>query len=292
MHHVFPGGWIWILRFANGLTSAGAAVTDRLAANLRLSEGGPAWARLLERLPSVAAQFATAQPIFPLIHAPRLASRVTRVVGPNWALLPSAAGVIDPLLSTGFALTMLGIQRLTEALARAWPAPDLADYAHHTQAELDATEQLVAALYASMADFEVFRKLTLLYFAAASYTEAVRRLGHPERAAGFLLHADRRFGPAMQRCVDAVLTMPDASGDPRAARRRLFADIEEAIEPFDIAGLRDAGRHGWYPALAADLIAGAPKLGATPREIGALLARSGFREESHGGELVQMYWMM
>ena len=29
VHHVFPGGWIWILRFANGVTSAGAAVTDR-----------------------------------------------------------------------------------------------------------------------------------------------------------------------------------------------------------------------------------------------------------------------
>lgn len=282
VHHVFPGGWIWILRFANGLTSAGAAVTDRLAADLRLAEGAPAWTRLLTRLPSVGAQFAAAQPAFPIVHAPRLASRVTQVVGPNWALLPSAAGVIDPLLSTGFALTLLGIERLTEALARGWPSPDLADYARHTQAELDATEQLVAALYASMADFEAFQRLTLLYFAAASYTEAVRRLGHPERAAGFLLHADPRFGAALRRCTSSVLTMPDASGDPRAARRRLFADIEQAIEPFDIAGLGDASRRNWYPALAADLIAGAPKLQATPREIGGLLARSGFRPESHG----------
>jgi FADH2 O2-dependent halogenase len=282
VHHVFPGGWIWILRFANGLTSVGAAVTDRLAADLRIGDGAPAWARLLDRLPSVRAQFATAEPTFPIVHAPRLAFRVTRVVGPNWALLPSAAGVIDPLLSTGFALTLLGIQRLAEAFAAGGLAPDLADYERQTQAELDATEALVAALYASMADFEAFKRLTLLYFAAASYTEAVRRLGHPERAAGFLLHADGRFGPAMRACVSSVLTMPDASGDPRAARRRLFADIEQAIEPFDIAGLRDASRRDWYPALAADLIAGAGKLGATPRQVGLLLARSGFPEESHG----------
>ena len=279
VHHVFPGGWIWILRFANGLTSAGAAVTDRLAAALRLAEGGPAWTRLLDRLPSVRAQFAGAEPASAFIASPRLAFRVTQVVGPNWALLPSAAGVIDPLLSTGFALTLLGIERLTEALtglSAGGLAPALADYERHTQAELDATEQLVAALYASMADFELFKRLTLLYFAAASYSEAVRRLGHPERAPGFLLHADPRFGPAMRSCVGGVLTMPDASGDPRPARRRLFDDIDRAIEPFDVAGLRDRSRRDWYPVLAADLVAGAPKLGATSAEIKRLLARSGF----------------
>src|SRR5436190_1849693 len=27
LHHVFPGGWMWVLRFNNGITSAGAALT-------------------------------------------------------------------------------------------------------------------------------------------------------------------------------------------------------------------------------------------------------------------------
>jgi FADH2 O2-dependent halogenase len=263
------------------------------AATLRLAEGGAAWTRLLDRLPSVRAQFAGAEPASTFVTSPRLAFRVSRVVGPNWALLPSAAGVIDPLLSTGFALTLLGVQRLTEALARqsgvglasaslapASLAAALADYERHTQAELDATEQLVAGLYATMADFELFKRLTLLYFAAASYAEAARRLGHPERAPGFLLHADRRFGPAMRACVAGVLTMPDASGDPRAARRRLFEDIDQAIEPFDLAGLRDRSRRDWYPVLAADLVAGAPKLGASSAEIGRLLGTQRLCERS------------
>ena len=38
------------------------------------------------------------------------------MTGGSWALLPSAAGVIDPLLSTGFPLTLLGIQRLLKVL--------------------------------------------------------------------------------------------------------------------------------------------------------------------------------
>ena len=50
LHHVFDGGWMWVLRFGNGVTSAGIAVTDDLAAELRLADGEPAWRRLLDRL--------------------------------------------------------------------------------------------------------------------------------------------------------------------------------------------------------------------------------------------------
>ena len=31
MHHVFDGGWVWVLRFNNGITSAGVAATSLLA---------------------------------------------------------------------------------------------------------------------------------------------------------------------------------------------------------------------------------------------------------------------
>jgi FADH2 O2-dependent halogenase len=134
-----------------------------------------------------------------------------------------------------------------------------------------------------MADFELFTRLTLLYFAAASYAEAVRRLGHPERAPGFLLRADPTFGPGMRGIIDSVLTMPDASGDPRAARQRIFADIDRLIEPYDTAGLLDRSRRGWYPVLAADLVAGAAKLGATPDELEGLLARCGFAADGPDG---------
>ncbi|HSS44778.1 MAG TPA: FAD-dependent oxidoreductase, partial [Thermoanaerobaculia bacterium] len=39
VHHVFDGGWIWVLRFNNGITSAGVAVTDTMAAEYRADEG-------------------------------------------------------------------------------------------------------------------------------------------------------------------------------------------------------------------------------------------------------------
>ena len=43
LHHVFPGGWIWMLRFNNGITSAGAALTDDVASTLDLTKPEAAW---------------------------------------------------------------------------------------------------------------------------------------------------------------------------------------------------------------------------------------------------------
>jgi tetracycline 7-halogenase / FADH2 O2-dependent halogenase len=291
LHHVFPGGWMWVLRFNNGVTSAGVAVTDDISRELRLADGAPAWTRVLNALPSVRRQFADAEAVLPFVHAPRVAFRCRAVAGPQWALLPSAVGVIDPLLSTGFPLTLLGIGRLVEILDRTWSGhgrPEaLEAYARDTQAELDATERLVAALYASMSDFALFKRLALLYFAAASYAEAVRRLGHPERAPGFLLHADPRFGPALRACSLAALALPPApsrspSGAALAAtagssaRGELIEAIDRAIEPYDTAGLLDRSRRDWYPVRADDLLAGAARLGASASEIERLLERCGF----------------
>ena len=275
LHHVFPGGWIWVLRFNNAITSAGAALTTPVASAIGIeAEGG--WDRLLAGLPSVAQQFRRAHATRPFVHAPTLAFRAAHVVGPTWALLPSAAGFIDPLLSSGFPLTLLGILRLVRLLeSDRWEgagfARGLADYAAHTTRELDATEQLVAALYASMADFEQFKRLTLLYFAAASFSETARRLGNESAARGFLLCDDPVFGPEARACAAAAVANPRG-----AARQALLARIDRTIQAFDVAGLGDRRRRDWYPALAEDLLAAAPKLGASYAEMQQLLERCGF----------------
>lgn len=274
LHHVFPGGWIWMLRFNNGLTSAGAALTDPVAAAIGAADGAAGWSRLLATLPSVADQFRSARAVLPFIHAPRVAFRSARVAGPGWALLPSAAGVIDPLLSTGFPLTLLGILRLVDLLERTSAGRErdanLLAYEQMTLAELDATERLVAALYATMDDPSLFKRLSLLYFAAASFSEAARRLGRPGLAPGFMLCAHPTFGDEVASCAAAAASAPDG-----VARRILEERIDRAIEPFDTAGLLDRDRRDWYPVLAEDLMASAAKLEATPADILGLVERCG-----------------
>ncbi len=271
LHHVFPGGWIWVLRFDNGITSAGAALTDELARDLRATDPAAAWTRLLARVPSVRAQFARAVPVTSFVHQPRVAWRAPRVAGRRWAMLPSAAGVIDPLLSTGFPLTLLGMHRILDALALHWDdEPSLQAaldrHASATLRELDATEQLVAALYAHLDDFDTFSRLTLLYFAAASFSETVHRLGHPERARGFLLCDDERFGVEARACTAAALARPTG-----AARDALLARLTRAIEPWDVAGLGDQRRRRWHPVLVDDLVAARHKVAATVEEALAVM---------------------
>ena len=274
MHHVFDGGWIWILRFNNGLTSAGAALTDARAAAIAAADGEAAWHRLLAQLPAVKDQFDPARPVLPFFYSPRVSFRSARASGPAWALLPSAAGVIDPLLSTGFALTLFGIVRLLDLLERTSPGPEreaaLLAYERATLEELDTVERLVAALYAAMDDPSLFKQLTLLYFAAASFSEAARRLGRADLAPGFLLSRHQTFAPEMNTCTVAALSVPRGP-----ARRELEARIARAIEPFDTIGLLDRRRRDWYPVLAEDLLASASKLHATHDEIQDLLERCG-----------------
>jgi len=275
LHQVFPGGWIWILRFGNGITSAGAALTEPLARALKAEHGEAGWMRLLEWLPSVQRQFAGARPTVPFVHARRIAYRTDVMAGERWAMLPSAAGVIDPLLSTGFPLTLLGVCRLADLLERTWTGRGrdaaVEQYAEQAQRELDTTERLVAALYASMGDFDLFKRIARVYFAAASYSEAARRLGRAHLAPGFLLCDHPVFGPASRAIAEVALMRP-----ADRARANLCDQIDRTIEPFDVAGLGDQRRRDWYPVLAEDLIDGRSKLDATTGEIDALLHRCGF----------------
>jgi FADH2 O2-dependent halogenase len=277
VHHVFPEGWIWVLRFGNGVASAGVAATARLAGELRFSEGAVAWNRLLERFPSVAEQFRGAGSVRPFVHRPSLPFRTARASGPGWTLLPSAAAFVDPLLSTGFPLTLLGVERLGRALEEDWGSRRfevrLEKDARRTLFEADTAAVLVAALYATFSDFPLFVAIAKLYFAAASFSEAARRLSRTDLAGSFLCGDRPDFGPALTRCCRQAISAADRR-DP-AWRESLIRSAALTIRPIDVAGLSDPSRRNWFPVDPQDLLHGAARLGSTEEEIREMLERSG-----------------
>ena len=262
VHHVFDGGWVWVLRFNNGITSAGVAATRQRADELGLAEGVLGWQRLLAKLPTLAEQFAAAEPVDGFVFAPELSFCSGQITGERWAMLPSSAGFVDPLLSTGFPLTLLGIQRLAKLLGG---GIDRAEYERRTVAELGQVSRLVGALYASMGDFELFAALTQVYFAAVSFSETAHRLGKPELAESFLLCDHPEFGPATREICESVVRL--------SKRDETLAKIRDVIEPFNVAGLADPAKHNWYPAVANDLFAAAAKLGSSADKIREMLLR-------------------
>lgn len=252
VHHVFNGGWIWVLQFNNGITSAGVVATDEVASRLRMADGAQAWQRFLKLIPALESQFAGAKAERPFVHMRRLPFRSAAIAGRRWALLPSAAGFVDPLLSTGFPLTLLGVSRFADAIEHDWGTTRFGErlgaYAELTDRELLATARLIAALYANMNNFDVFVALALLYFAAASFSEAARRSGKPQLASSFLLCNDPAFGPACARLCERASRPLD-----RHESGELIRDILRAIEPFNVAGLGKQERRNWYPVIANDL---------------------------------------
>ena len=277
VHHVFDGGWAWMLRFNNGITSAGVAATDSVADRMGLRDGEPGWHRLLERLPALGETFRDASALRPFTYVPRLAFRFSEICGDWWAMLPSAAGFIDPLLSTGIPLTFLGVVRLAEIIARADNRDRLQEslraYSRSTLIELDATAHFIAALYAGMRDFDVFTNLCMLYFAATSFAETSLRMERREAQAPFLMQDHPQFAAAFARCCDSVLSRHGRFSDQE--RQDLHEQVVRAIEPINIAGLADPSRRNWYGVEAGDLSSNARKLGVNAGTLLSTLRRQG-----------------
>ena len=264
LHHVFDDGWMWVLRFNNGVTSAGVAVTDALAAELRLADGEPAWRRLLARYPSIAAQFADAQPIRDFTWMPRVTWRAARAAGPRWAMLPSAAAFVDPFFSTGIPMTLLGVERIASGIERGeCPSAEWAqEYERVTLAEADHTARFIAGCYAAFPHFASFTAYSMYYFAAASFSEMARRLGQPSH--GFLFAGD------------AVLSAAMRDGAARARAGTLALDeVGRALERINIAGLCDVSKQNWYGVDPDDAVRGAQKLGVTAADVELALRSMG-----------------
>jgi FADH2 O2-dependent halogenase len=219
------------------------------------------WEALVERFPSLAALFADAKRVTEFFGGSPLSFRRDLAAGQNWALLPSCAGFVDPLLSTGFALNLLGITRLAEAFRE--NSIDVERYNNATFAELDAAASLTSALYAKMSSFDEFAGLTLLYFAAMSFTETLWRLGRKERASMFLLRDDPAFASLCESFCERA-----RRGDTISRE-----EVARSIEPWDVAGLSDLTRGNTYPVLLEDLKRARHKIGASEAEIASLLEK-------------------
>ena len=175
IHHVFDGGWMWVLRFENGVTSAGFSLNpDRFPRELAGSPESE-WSAIMARLPAVAEQFQRAKPIVPWRQTGRIQRRLARSAGPNWVTLPNTAAFHDPFHSTGNTFTLIGIDRLMDILERCWRRPELvAELRHYdalVQAETEFVDLVVSGSFAGFREFERMIAMSMFYFATSIWSE-------------------------------------------------------------------------------------------------------------------------
>jgi len=252
VHHLLEEGWMWQLRFVNGITSAGFVLTGERAGGSGLSAEAE-WESLLGRYPSLREQFASARLVAPesgLVRTGRMQRRAGRFAGENWAVLPNTAGFVSPMHSTGIGHTLCGIERLVPMLAEHWGkrslCRELQRYEQTLKQELELIDRLVWGCERTVGQFELFTAYSMLYFAAATTYEDRRLNGRLASGAAFLCADDAELVGTIERCRARLREVLDAEAVTPEEAAEYFDFVAGAIQPFNIAGLCDRGVRNMY----------------------------------------------
>ena len=248
LHHVIDGGWMWVLRFDNGITSAGFSLDPNRHPIDGERSPEQEWTCLLAAYPSIQRQFADATVVQPIVRTDRMQRRITSAAGESWALLPHSACFLDPWLSPGIAHSLFGVERLGSILAQSWSSSDrpkrLAAYSLALSCEMEVIDQITAACFAQFDCFPLLVAITMLYFSAATFSEEQIRAGHNRVDDAFLLAHDARFASIVaDLCKDSYKVDP-ANADGFMER------VAASIEPYNVVGLCDPARCNMYPFAA------------------------------------------
>ncbi len=166
LHHLFEGGWMWVIPFnnharaTNPLVSVGLNLDPRVHAPF---DGTPQeeFDDFLRRFPDIAKQFAGATAVRPWVRTGRLQYSSRQTTGDRWCLTSHAAGFVDALFSRGLSnsfeiVNALG-WRLLDALDEDdFSAERFAPVQHLEQSLLDLNDDLVANAYTSFGDFRLW----------------------------------------------------------------------------------------------------------------------------------------
>jgi FADH2 O2-dependent halogenase len=166
LHHVFDGGWFWVIPFdnhdesSNPLVSVGLQIDCRRWPYRKEVSAEEEFRSFVAMFPSVAEQFAEAKAVRPWVSTPRLQFASRGATGQRWALLPHAYGFIDPLYSRGLSFTLDGVKALAVALLDAGDdlgAVDLSTLDTDYRRMLDAHDDLVFGSLVSWKDAELWK---------------------------------------------------------------------------------------------------------------------------------------
>lgn len=130
LHHIFKGGWLWVIPFnnhleaTNPLTSVGLLLDPRLYPVRQDLTPEEEFYAFIEPFPELRQQFAQAKPVRGWVRANRLQYSSKQVVGDRFALLGHSVGFIDPLYSKGLYVTHMAIMILADLLLKAQETGD------------------------------------------------------------------------------------------------------------------------------------------------------------------------
>ena len=166
LHHVFNGGWLWVIPFdnheesRNRLCSVGLTLDERVFPKPEFSPQEE-FDGFLRRYPEIAEQFRNAKTVRPWVATGRLQYSATNTVGDRYCLTSHAAGFIDALYSRGLANTLEVVNSLAWRLIEAskdddWSTERFGYIDRLQQGLFDANDNLVYSSFVGFGHYDLW----------------------------------------------------------------------------------------------------------------------------------------
>jgi len=284
LHHVFHGGWLWIIPFnnhpaaTNPLCSVGLQLDPRIYPQRDDLSPEAEFYDFIQQFPDLYAQLQQAHPVRGWQRVDRLQYSAQHIVGERCALLAHAAGFIDPLYSKGLYLTHMSIFWLADLLLK---AKGSGDYSAATFAPLEAMtlgyinmhDRLVASSFKSWSNYKLWQVYSVLWLLGA-YLEYLRLVINRMRARNRaeyleLMRPHRLAGGGfarffvLQEAIDALMDQVDLADE--ADVDRTVAAIKAQLFAFP-----------WLPSTFRNLLNGKNHLPDNKLRFNLLNRRDGF----------------
>ncbi|MGF1545617.1 MAG: NAD(P)/FAD-dependent oxidoreductase [Parvularculaceae bacterium] len=236
LHHVFEGGWMWIIPFnnhrdaTNEFCSVGLVLDPRVHGPTPNVSPADEFAAFIARYPDIARHLDGARPVRDWVRADRLQYVARAVAGDRFCLLGHAAGFIDPLFSKGLYTSLSCVLSFGRAFLAARAAGDysrarFADHEAQTQRFVASNDRLVANAIKSFSHAELWRVYSVVWILGA-YLELVRLTTFRQSLLKRRRTAEERLAvaPPELRLVGGGYAPFDALAD----------EIDQTIEALDV----------------------------------------------------------
>jgi len=284
LHHVFEGGWLWVIPFnnharsTNPLCSVGLMLDPRVFPMNTDLTPEEEFNDIIQRFPSIAGQLASAKAVRPWTRTGRIQYGSSRVVGHRFALLGHAVGFVDPLFSKGLYASLTATSVLANLLVDAaedgdYSAKRFQPLEEITQAFIRTNDRLISNAYKSFANYRLWSVYTVMWLLGA-YTELVKLSSERLQASGRADYYDRiaclklagggyREFDAIAYLVDSIVEATDIHNEKSVSWA--VAEIDAIFRKVD-----------WMPKPFIAVLDGVNYLPANKLRLGLLKKEGGF----------------
>lgn len=257
LHHLVEEGWIWMLRFKNDLLSCGLLIDE--CSDFELKDKSPEefWIKTIQSYPSLQDIFLHAKKAdIPgnFIYSGRLQRLLNESYGDGWIALKHTAGFVDPMHSTGIALSLKGVEDVLSIFeGHIKNGSEIKSKLNQldtiTRNEIMFIDKLVSMTYLSRSQFELFHAAVMIYFVATVQYEQKRLIGDTPEA--FLCATDPEIDELVTELHRDLMRISNRADYQLI--ETFVVKVKKRIAPFNRVGLMDEQKNNMYSHTAVNL---------------------------------------